>query len=354
MIASMPAECSPQQLKLRQHLATAATVAIDANLADTTLKRYATSVRFFNDMTLATGNRSSSTDFIPVTPALLVLYVSFLAERRNAASTIYSHLSAIRQECMKRGLPDPYINGSLPPMVVATINGNQRILRLNQMDTDDADASIARMPITTSMVKSLLIHSHTALSSAHERAQFCAMSLMAFTGAMRIGELAPPSFDPKLHLNIKDVIIQTDEFSTFVKAYLRTSESDRAFKGVNILCIDFPGPLSVAESYRNYSAHRSAVPGDHDACFISSGGIPITYNKFRDQLNTVCRAANLPVGIMCHSFREGAATMMHAHGVPRDKIALFGRWTSDAVDLYIFQSTATRKELTSAIVSSLL
>lgn len=346
--------CSPQQLIVRRRLASSATTAIDANLAGATLKRYATSVRFFNDMTLATGNRAPGAGFIPVTPALLVLFVSFLAERGNSAATIYSHLSAIRQECMKRGLADPYPNGSLPPVVVAAINGNQRMLRLNQADDGDVESSRQRLPITTSMVKSLLIHSRTALPSEHEGAQFRAVALMAFMGAMRIGELTPPSFDPKLHLNFSDVRIQTDEFSTFVKAFLRTSKNDRALKGVDVLCIDFPGPLSVASAFREWAMHRAHVTGEHVACFISPNGSPIVYSKFRDQLNTVCRAANLPVGIMCHSFREGAATMMHSQGIPRDKIALFGRWGSSAVDLYIFQSTATRKELASAIVSSLL
>ena len=93
--------------------------------------------------------------------------------------------------------------------------------------------------------------------------------------------------------------------------------------------------------------------GPDSAFFISPEGVPLTSAKFRDQLNLLCRAAGLPVGVMPYSFRIGAATTLIDMGASKEQTSLYGRWTSNAVDLYIRQTAESRRKLASFLLTSL-
>jgi hypothetical protein len=350
----MPCPPSASKAAYREVLVREATTAVDANLARDTNARYKASVDLYKSMCFETGNSLLLHMFVPPTVALLVLFVAHLARRNLAAGTIYSHLSGLHSEVTKLMLPDPYVNGRLPLLVVASVTG---FVRLRELDPNHvAKTTVTRLPVSPAMLLVLLRQALISLSpflAARARLVF----LLAFFGANRMGELmvAKPPFNPRLNLTERRVTIVSEEGVVFVDVHLAASKTDRLLKGVHVKCVDFPGPFSVVKAYTEYLSHRATVPdaGPDSAFLISPDGVPLTSAKFRDQLNLLCRVAGLPVGVMPHSFRIGAATTLIDMGASKEQTSLYGRWTSNAVDLYIRQTAESRRKLASFLLTSL-
>ena len=351
---SMPPPLTAGKEAYRATLAREATAAIDANLAVGTDARYKHSVELYKAMCFETGNSETKQAFVPPTVPLMVLFIAHLMRRNLQAGTVQSHLSGLRSEATKLLCPDIYVNGRLPPVVAAAING---FVRMRELDPNyEAKAKLARLPVSPAMLLALLRQARLSLSPfLATRARL--IYLLAFFGANRMGELlvAKAPFNPRIHLTERKVTIAQEGDVQFIVVHLSASKTDRAMKGVDVKCVNFPGEHSVTEAYMAYLAHRAMVPGvgADSAFFITELGVPLTTAKFRDELNLLCRAAGLPVGIMPHSFRSGAATTLVDMGATKEQTSLYGRWTSSAIDAYIKQTADARLKLASFLLTSL-
>jgi hypothetical protein len=308
----------------------------------------------YKAMCFETGNSEAVQVFVPPTIPLLVLFIAHLMRRDLQASTVQSHLSGLRSEATKLLCPDIYPNGRLPPVVAAAING---FVRMRELDPNyEAKAKLARLPVSPAMLLALLRQAQVSLNPfLASRASL--IYLLAFFGANRMGELlvATPPFNPRLHLTERKVTIVLEDNVQFVVTHLSASKTDRSMRGVDVKCVNFTGEYSVMDAYMSYLVCRAKVPGvgPDSAFFISEKGVPLTTAKFRDELNLLCKAAGLPVGIMPHSFRSGAATTLVDMGATKEQTSLYGRWTSNAIDAYIKQTAGARLKLASFLLTSL-
>ena len=351
---AMPPPPTAGKGAFRATLAQEATTAMDANLAVGTDARYKHSVDLYKEMCFETGNSEDKAVLVPPTVPLLVLFVAFLMRRDLQAGTVQSHLSGLHSETTKLFCRDLYINNRLPPIVAATING---FVRMRELDPNYvAKAKLLRLPVSPAMLLALLRQARLSLNpflAARARLIY----LLAFFGANRMGELlvATPPFNHRIHLTERKVTILQDGDVQFVVVHLSASKTDRSMRGVDVKCVNFPGEHSVTEAYMAYLEHRAMVPGvgADSAFFVSEKGVPLTTAKFRDELNLLCKAAGLPVGIMPHSFRSGAATTLVDMGATKEQTSLYGRWTSSAIDAYIKQTASARLKLASFLLTSL-
>ena len=355
LTVAMPHPPTAGAARYRELLVTSAMEAVNSNLAVGTAARYKASADLYRTMCFETGNSRSAGEFVPPTVALVVLYVAHLARRSIQASTVHSHLSGLRYEAMRRMCADPYVGARMPAVLAAAVVG---FARLREMDpTRIVKVAVARLPVSPAMMLALMNQASISLSP-FDAAMMRLTFLLAFFGANRMGELmvGVGKFDPRLNLIERRVTIVSEDDVVSVNVHLTASKTDRMMRGVNVRCVDFSGQFSVVVALTEWLRYRASVKGTgpDTAFFVSEAGTPLTTAKFRDLLNILCRATGLPVGIMPHSFRIGAASALIEGGASREMTMVYGRWTSSAVDLYIRQTAIDRKRLATLLMTSLL
>jgi site-specific recombinase XerC len=221
--------------------------------------------------------------------------------------------------------------------------------------------SLKRVPASAATVR-ILLDRAGAILQPFEAARFCAMIIMAYMGVLRMGDILPQtavSFDPKLHLCTTSVTT-TVQFlpsrdATIVHVDIQSSKTDRKRKGRVVDIMDQPGGMSLRDATAAWLAQREAQaqPDWSPAMFVTARGVPVSTRSFRVELAKVTTAIEtLPGGILPHSFRKGAATVLKAHDYSDSTVAAAGRWASNCFLDYISPVAEKQDEMFATLATS--
>ena len=249
---------------------------------------------------------------MPVPPAILALYVSYLFNNRYASSTIVTYLSAIGYIHNIQGLPDATANFLV-----------QKVLQGVKKSRPTADV---RLPITLSALTKIIQAANFCVESFYQRTMFISMLTLAFSAFLRVGEMSVSHGNTCNVLKLPDV--QLLEHSTAV-CVLFTNYKHSAGRTARILSRD----SQTAQALRNYLSIRGNTPG---YLYIWPSGKPITRIEFTKMFQSCLHFCNLDTSVYkSHSLRIGAACQAASMGYTGTQIRQMGRWHSDAFLKYI-------------------
>ena len=278
---------------------------------------------------------------LPLSENLLCFYVSFLADKGLAHSSIKCYLAAARHLQISHGLPDPNI-GDMPRL-------KQIIRGIKSFQAKQGRQSRPRLPITPTILRSIR-NIWSKSSPTHDQVLLWAAFTLAFFGFLRSGEICSPSdkaYDPTAHLSFSDVAIDDPQNPSIMRVHLKTSKTDPFRKGVDIFLGRTYNELCPISAMLAYLAVRGGAEGP---LFKFQNGLLLTRDRLVAELRKVLSATDIRQSDYCgHSFRIGAATTAAQRGISDSTIQLLGRWESSAYLLYI----RTPREQLAAITRNL-
>ena len=256
---------------------------------------------------------------LPVTTTTIVLFVSYLRARKLAPSTISSYLSAISYVHKMKVLRDPTKTFLIQKLLTAV--GRERL------------------PITKPVLFQLVCSLQHTLSSAEQRTLFTAMSLIAFYGFFRIGELvskSPASCNSVVQFNNLS-FLSTDSCIQSLKITICQFKHNTNRRPVDVIITRDPAsPICPVKAMLDYCKVRLFAPGPL-FCFRNR---PVTVTQFNEQLRACLSFCSLDSNrYKSHSFRIGAACHAADRGYTDSQIRALGRWKSDVFKLYIRNET---------------
>lgn len=253
---------------------------------------------------------------------MLLLYVAHLS-LKVCHTTVRSYLSAIRHMHLAKGLPDPL---KYAPRLDLALKG----LRRRKPRAGDT-----RLPITP-WVLSIIGQSLVQHYSSYDQAMLWAACCLGFFAFLRSGELTMPEgvqFDPTRHLTPQDLAIDNRTNPTAIQIHLKSSKTDTARKGVDLIIGRTYNSLCPVVALLGYLAVRG---WDNGPLFRWEDGSPLTRQALVLKMRNILTAAGIEASHYAgHSFRIGAATTAAANGVGDATIQLLGRWKSDSYCRYV-------------------
>ncbi|KAM3911197.1 uncharacterized protein RB166_019888 [Leptodactylus fuscus] len=185
-----------------------------------------------------------------------------------------------------------------------------------------------RRPVSYDLLCRIVSSLASVCSSSYEVSLFSAGFSLAFFGALRIGELVPPSKFKHGGLLLEDVILSNG----IVRIRIRRSKTDQQGKGSWILLRPVSGAVCVVRLVGLFLQVRS--PGA--PFLVHESGDPLTVFQFRSIFRRVLSSLGLdPSEYGTHSFRIGAATEASRAGLPVESVQRIGRWRSSCYASYV-------------------
>ena len=234
--------------------------------------------------------------------------------------------SAVRHLHIPAGAADPHIS-SMPRLqqVLKGIKYQQAAKQLKGR---------SRLPITPAILMKL--KSIWLSNPSLDNIMLWAAASLCFFGFLRSGEITVPSdqaFDPRAHLTISDITVDSFKSPKMLKVKIKASKTDPFREGIDIFIGTTNCELCPVTAVLAYIVKRPPGPGP---LFKFTDGRALTRALFVEKV----RYALSLVGINAdnyagHSFRSGAATTAAKQGVGDATIKMLGRWKSDAYQLYI-------------------
>ena len=163
-----------------------------------------------------------------------------------------------------------------------------------------------------------------------------AASALCFFGFFHMGELIMPddtNYCTQKHLSPGDIAIDSHCNPTMLRIFLKTSKTDREFKGVHIFVGKTGDDLCRVAAVTAFLAIRGNSPGP---MFQFKDRTPLTKQRYIFHIRNALQSAGIdPTKYAGHSFRIGAATTTAERGIQDSTIKILGRWKSDAYLRYI-------------------
>lgn len=255
---------------------------------------------------------------LPLTPAMLALYLSHLNEKGYAASTLITHMSAVAFIHKINNMKDPTASFLIQKCLQGVKN-----LRPSQD---------ARLPITIPILRKLVSSIGTIGSTRWEKLMFKSMFLLAFYAFLRVGEMTASKGDGKHTLQIDNLSLVGNGGTAGLSITFQSFKHGK--KPASILIERQVNELNCpVQAWRDYVAVRGRKAG---CLFIKPNGEPVSRNEFSSKLALALKACQLSSELYkSHSFRIGAATYCAGKGFNDAKIRALGRWNSDAFVKYI-------------------
>ena len=322
--------------------------AIGGAIAPVTASKYQRGVALYKDMCRDTGLAAPIYDgFYPPTPSSLMMFTTFLADTGVQEGTIKGHLSAVRRHAGELDLPDPYTQGKVPPMVSAAITGHQRKWALEH----PFKAKKQAYPVTVDMVHTL-VQTCDRFASPFDAALVRVIITLAQASGGRVGDLLPQSpgeFNARLHFTT-DSVIATDDTVTLT---IRSSKTDRLYKGRQLVLRDTPGALSIISALHTWLQFRQAAAKSEwpSALFIKADGTPYATQHFRGAMKFLVRTAGLPEGVAGHSFRRGGTSTLANSGFSDAILQRHGNWKSNVFKQYVDVSDDVAKQIAGVLAN---
>ena len=255
----------------------------------------------------------------PLEQYILQLFVTALALRLSFA-TIKVYLSGIQYESRILGFHES----------ISSMNKLFYVLRGIKRTQGSKWLRKKRKPITPVHLRHMLDFIHNSLFTAHDKAMWKCLVLVAFFGLMRVSEYVCPSstsFDPTIHLSVRD--FQLSSCGKSVAINIKASKTDPFRAGIQIRLVAIGNlfcPVMAVTQYLRLTGSRSGP------CFVLSHGDFVT----RKYVSAFVRIS-LPqcIDLDTHSFRIGGASAAASCGVPDSVIKILGRWSSDCYRRYL-------------------
>lgn len=291
------------------------TRALGLSVAASTQKSYLRAVRLF--LRFRRDHRLG--DVLPIPVQQLLHFCVHLHRRGLAPQSIRGHLSALAFWSKAQGVQDN--------------TGDFRIKKvLEGWSRERGRLKDSRAPLSPNILKGLRAKWVDICISPYEALLFHAAALIAFFGALRIGELVLSSKHDRsnralLYSNVSFV-------GQSVTLLIRSSKTDQRGKGSRIHlqpCLDLD--ICPVHALRLYIEARGSTPGP---LFIHQSLLPLTKHQFwavTSKALAVLGFAN--VRFATHSFRIGAASTAAAMGFQQEAIQSIGRWKSTVYRRYI-------------------
>ena len=256
---------------------------------------------------------------LPLSPASIALFISYLCAKGLAPATINSYLSAIAYVHKVKGLSDPTKYFLIGKLLVA-------VGRRTQADT--------RLPLSRPLLYELIAALDHTSPSGYQRALYKSMFLLAFYGFFRIGELTCKLSRQSAHaLQFHNVTFLVHDNETrsvkIVITQFKHNTNNRPF--TIIIDRELSEPHCPVQCLLDYLRVRGFHQGQ-----LFSYTYPVTVTQFNTQLRSALNFCGLDSSrYKSHSFRIGAACYAAEKGLSDAQIRILGRWSSDAFKVYI-------------------
>ena len=255
-----------------------------------------------------------SSSSLPVAPAHLATFISYLSCNGFASATIVSYTSAIGYAHRMAGTHDP--------------TGSYLIQKLLAGVTRLSPSQDTRLPITGIVLNMLINTLPSAISNQYNATLLRAMFAVAYFGLMRTGEITSTSY-ARASVLLQDLSL-TPSYATIAIRKFKHNTGNRPF---DIVLPAQSSPICPVEALQDYLHLRGYASGP---LFVFPDGSPIPRNFFVSRLRQCLIYAGLdPTLYKSHSFRIGGASHYAQLGYSDSQIRLLGRWKSDAFKRYI-------------------
>jgi len=283
-------------------------------LAENTRKAYATGLGSF-------AKFRAQYELEPVWPPSIdsiVLFVAWASIEGFTYRTVRLYVSAIGFHCKVKQCPDV----STHYVIQKALDGLRK----------DGRGVRTRLPITHSILGSILLSLPSICINVYETRLFVAAYTLAFFAFLRVGELAAKTkVCYKDVISISDVRMQPDG-NSFVLV-IRNSKTDQLGFGTTLRICSTGRSLCPVKSMRLYLQQRPPFLG---ALLCHFNGAPLTRYEFTAVLKRALTRLKLEYSnYTSHSFRIGAATAAAMSGCSAEVIKQAGRWRSEAYRVYI-------------------
>ena len=220
----------------------------------------------------------------------------------------------------------------IEPTVPSILQNPAVQLLLNGLKKDHGQGKDCRLPITITVLHTMVGKLRGGLFSQHENVLLEAVILMAFYAFLRCGEYTASTlaFNPKQGLCFSDISVEASHYTILLKQ----SKTDKFSEGTPVFVAKTNSMFCPFNSMIRYLAVRP-MSSPHDPLFRTIDGHPMTRAWFGTKLRELCLSCGLPPEVYTpHSLRIGAATTA-ALFVPSSTIKSLGRWSSEAYVRYI-------------------
>ena len=266
----------------------------------------------------------SSIPTLPLSPAVVALFISYLSASKLAHSTISSYISALSYAHKLKSYPDP----------------KSFLIRKLLSAQSRRSSPDVRLPITHLVLHELIAALSHTNGSAFQRTLYTAMFLIAFYGFFRVGEIAAKTKGSVRSLLQFRQLQSLPNAHTARTARITISEfkhntSNRPF-GV-LIQREEAQPFCPLHALVQYCEVRGSRNGPL-FCFLDSS--PIAVGQFNTELHRCLTFCDLDTAhYKSHSFRIGAASHAAEMDFTDAQIRTLGRWKSDAFRLHIRNET---------------
>ncbi|XP_056402039.1 uncharacterized protein LOC130295377 isoform X1 [Hyla sarda] len=185
-----------------------------------------------------------------------------------------------------------------------------------------------RRPVSFPLLLKLVVASRQVCSSYFESVLFSTAFALAFFGAMRIGELIPPSRSRPGGLGESDIFLGEG----FVRVRIGKSKTDQAGRGTWLLLYAVNGEACPFQLVSSFLLLRPRGP----LFLLHEDASPLTQFQFLALFRRCLSFVGLDFREFgTHSFRIGAATEAARAGLSESDVQRVGRWRSACYARYI-------------------
>lgn len=291
---------------------------LEASLSSASAKVYRRPWSLFT--TWASQYLGNSEILLPVQPAVLALFISYLYSLKYASSSVTTYVSAIGYVHKLAGVHDP----TETSIIIQLLKGYRKLAPVRDV----------RLPITLPLLRQVIQSLEFTTSSAYQKRLLSALCSLAFFSFLRIGELTTSTgqHDNLIMLSQLDRLI--DRQGKVQALQLSLYQYKHSNPGQPFVIYIYPENICCpVQLILDYISLRGYTQGP---LFCWPDGRPISRAYFIEQLNAALKFNNLDSSLYkAHSFRIVAASWAAAKGFSDSQIRLLGRWKSNAFLRYI-------------------
>ena len=276
--------------------------AIAASVSADTKSGYNTALRMLSACQSTMGRTMS----LPLSDSDVLCFVAFMANRDVLDSTISKYLSAIRYALLCSGYECENLR---TPVVKQVLKGIHNLRR----DPSLLAEKKTRRAMTVSHLRLLGHALVTSTMSDYMKSAMWAVSLSAFWGSLRIGEVLGPlgkAFDPKSSLLLSDVGVSGKGWKFWIRSPKMCTPTGDVIELFHVP----DASLDPVRAINHYMELRRKLHGCEGGIpfFLEEDGRILTKQKFNKVLHGLLDKflKDDRDKITGHSFRSGLATLM--------------------------------------------
>ena len=259
---------------------------------------------------------------LPLTPAILALFISHLHNIKLAPATIATYISAIGYSHKIQNLADPTDNFLIQRLLHATKKVNPRY--------------DVRLPITKEILKKLVDVLPSVVPSYYMYVAIKCMFLLGFHAFLRISEMIYMPNQSQHYLHKEDInILYTNSKHSQIQVTFRSFKHNSTCKPHYIILQSETNAPSLCpvKATQEYIKLRGDKTGP---LFARPNGVPLIRSEFMNIYNNALKVCDLdPKFYKGHSFRIGASTTYVAAGWSDAQIRHRGQWHTNAFKKYV-------------------